>query len=58
MTEKKCDQKKDIRDTKKTIYVYMDKKIVSNTLTHMLIYNISEVILETCVEVVTTFLTA
>lgn len=35
----------------------MDQKIASNTLTQMLIYNIGEVILETCVKLATTFLT-
>lgn len=34
----------------------MNKKIVSNTVTQMVIYNIGEVILETCVKLVTTFL--
>lgn len=42
---------------KKKIHGCMDKKIVGNTLTQMLIYNIGEVILETCVKLATTFLT-
>ena len=33
------------------------KKIVNNTVTQMLIYNIGEVILETCVKLATIFLT-
>lgn len=35
----------------------MDKKIVRNTVMSMLKYSIGEVILNTCVKLVTTFLT-